>query len=143
MSSYPNLKYFYSKADYIIKVNIISKSTKQIGYKYDRNNQNIRQKYLRATEGNISITANVNVFEKNNNKLILGPFNVTADADFDYIDAESINDQSFIDSNGNIRTILSYSLGQLEGIDTAKEAALTPLYRKLSKKIIDSISIYW
>ena len=87
--------------------------------------------------------ATVEVFERKSNKIVLGPFNVISDSDFDYIDAESINDQSFIDSSGNRLTILAYSLGQLEGIESAKEAALIPLYKKLSKKIVDSISAYW
>ncbi|MBN2479448.1 MAG: hypothetical protein JXA94_04395 [Parachlamydiales bacterium] len=136
--------YKYSHATHLLCVEIIDTSTKQIGYKYDRNNENERQNYLRATEGRQTITAEVKLIEKKTEKVVFGPFKVKADSDFDYVDPDSLNDLSFIDPQTNQRvTNLAFSLGQLESIDSAKEAALKPLYTKLSKKIVDAISAYW
>ncbi|NGX33897.1 MAG: hypothetical protein K1060chlam1_00239 [Candidatus Anoxychlamydiales bacterium] len=138
-----NLNYKYSNADYTLCVKIIDSNTSQIGYKYDRNNENVRQNNLRATEGRQKITARVELIDKNSNCTKFGPFDISANADFDYVDPDSLNDLSFIDPNGNRTTVLAFSLGQLESIESAKEAASKPLYEKLAKKIVDAISAYW
>lgn len=139
----PNISYKYTDADYVLNIKILSKSTKQIGYKYDRNNQNVRKKNLRPTEGRQIITVNVEMVDAKTNQTKFGPFQVSADSAFDYVEQDSLNDLSFIAPNGQRLTVLSYSLGQLESIESAKEAALKPLYESLSKKIVDAISAYW
>jgi len=138
-----NLNYKYASADYILRVEILSENTKQIGYKYDRDNQNQRKKNIRATENRQTIIAKVELIDIKTNEIKFGPFQVKADSEFDYVDPDSLNDLSFIDSNGNRSTVLSYSLGQLESIENAKEASLKPLYQNLSKKIVDAILAYW
>ncbi|NGX64052.1 MAG: hypothetical protein KR126chlam6_01476 [Candidatus Anoxychlamydiales bacterium] len=139
----PTLVYTYSDAPYSLRVKIIEDSVSQIGYRYDRNNQNVRQKDLRATEGRQKITAQVEIIETDTNISRFGPVNVTASEDFDYVDQDSLSDLSFIDPNGVRTTVLSFSLGQLESIESAKDAASKPLYEKLAKKIVDAISAYW
>jgi len=138
-----NLNYKYSNADYTLCVKIIDSSTSQIGYKYDRNNNNVRQNNLRATEGRQKITARVELIDKSSGCVKFGPFDVSASSDFDYVDPDSLNDLSFIDPMGNRTTVLAFSLGQLESIESAKEAASKVLYEKLAKKIVDAISAYW
>ncbi len=138
-----NLSYKYSNSDYVLCVKIIDSNTSQIGYKYDRNNENVRQNNLRATEGRQKITASVELIDRATNSTKFGPFEVSASSDFDYVDPDSLNDLSFIDPTGNRTTVLAFSLGQLESIESAKEAASKPLYEKLSKKIVDAISAYW
>ncbi len=119
----PLLNYQSSKADYTLNIEIIKKDTKQIGYKYDRNNQNVRLKPLRATEGRQIITAKVTLIENKTNKIALGPFNVSSDSEFDYVDPDSINDLSFINPEGSRDAVLVFSLGQLDSIDSAKDQA--------------------
>lgn len=139
----PTLDYRFSNADYLLKVDIITEATKQIGYKYDRNNKNKRKDSIRATEGRQIIIAEVQVIDLRRNCVKFGPFQVKADADFDYVDPDSLNDLSFIDEQGQRRTVLSFSLGQLQPIESAEEATLKPLYECLSKKIVDAILAYW
>jgi len=139
----PNMKYKYNNSDFILSVKIIQDTTKQIGYKYDRDNQNRRRKNIRATEGRQIITAQVELIEKSTNIAKFGPLSVSASAEFDYVDEDSLNDLSFIDPNDQRTTVLAYSLGQLESIENAKEATLHPLYERLAKKIVDAISAYW
>lgn len=139
----PNLVYKYSNSDYVLCVKIIDSSTSQIGYKYDRDNENVRRKNLRATEGRQKVTAQVEIIDQNTNATKFGPFDVSATSEFDYVDPDSLNDLSFIDPTGRRNTVLAFSLGQLESIENAKEAALKPLYERLAKKIVDAISAYW
>jgi hypothetical protein len=139
----PSLNYKYSNSDYTLKVEILSDTTKQIGYKYDRDNNNQRRKNIRATEGRQTVLARVELIDKKTDLIKFGPFEVQADSEFDYVDPDSLNDLSFIAPNGQRVTVLAYSLGQLESIEDAKEAALKPLYENLSKKIVDAILAYW
>ncbi len=138
-----NLSYKYSNSDYVLCVKIIDSNTSQIGYKYDRNNENVRQNNLRATEGRQKITASVELIDRISKSVKFGTFEVSASSDFDYVDPDSLNDLSFIDPTGTRTTVLAFSLGQLESTESAKEATTKPLYEKLSKKIVDAISAYW
>lgn len=138
----PSFNYTYSHSDYLLKVEILSDITDQIGYKYDRNNENQRQKYIRATEGRQTVVAIVELVDLKTNETKYGPFEVKADSEFDYVDPDSLNDLSFVVDDKRV-TVLAYSLGQLESIDSAKEASLKPLYECLSKKIVDAILAYW
>ncbi|NGX28896.1 MAG: LPS-assembly lipoprotein LptE [Candidatus Anoxychlamydiales bacterium] len=143
VSNSSSLSYNYSNADYFLDIKIIENSTRQIGYKYDRNNQNARQKNLRSTEGRQQVTALVELIEKRTNVTKFGPYKIKASSEFDYVDQDSLNDLSFVNPIGQRGTVLSFSLGQLESIESAKEATLKPLYEKLAKKIVDAISTYW
>lgn len=138
-----NLNYKYCNADYLLKVEILSDSTSQIGYKYDQKNNGQIGKAIRATEGRQVVVVRVELVDSDTNLVKFGPFDVKADSEFDYVDPDSLNDLSFVRSENNRVTVLSYSLGQLESIENAKEAALKPLYESLSKKIVDAILAYW
>jgi Lipopolysaccharide-assembly len=138
-----NLEYQYSKAPYSLNLTINSENVSQIGYKYDRNNENVRQNNLKATEGRIKVIATVVIVDNCTQENVFGPFEVSEYGDFDYVDQDSLSDLSFINPQNQRTTVLSFSLGQLESIDSAKEAALKPLYQKLAKKIVDAISAYW
>jgi len=67
------INYHQTNADYILDIKISENSTNQIGYKYDRNNQNVRQQNLRATEGRQQITAIVELIEKKTGITKFGP----------------------------------------------------------------------
>ncbi|MFA6118352.1 MAG: LPS assembly lipoprotein LptE [Parachlamydiales bacterium] len=137
------MHYQSTNANYELKVKVLNSATNKIGYKYDTNNEGQRTKNIRPTEGRCSLTAEVQLINIKTREIKFGPFTVTSDSDFDYVDQDSLSDLSFIDPSGNRITVLSFSLGQLESIDSAKEAALKPLFEQLAKKIVDAISTYW
>ena len=139
----PNITYKNSNAKFLLNVKILSNTNEKIGYKYYRDNKYERKNFLMATEGRQVVIAEIKLIDINADKVIFGPYNVSADSEFDYVDQDSISDLSFIDAAGNRKTVLSYSLGQLESFENAKEGALRPLYEKLSKKIVDLIVTYW
>ena len=76
-------------------------------------------------------------------EVVYGPYRVAADADYDYVDGDSIRDLTFIDSSGSTITVLPFSLGQLEPKESAALAATKPLYRRLAQKVVDAISSEW
>jgi len=137
------MHYQSNNADYELRVKILTNATDKIGYKYDTNNEGQRTKNIRPTEGRCSLIAEVQLINLKTREIKFGPLKVTSDSEFDYVDQDSLNDLSFIDPLGNRTTVLSFSLGQLESIDSAREAALKPLFEQLAKKIVDAISAYW
>ncbi len=73
------------------------------------------------------------------NEVAFGPYQITADVDYDFVDGDSIRDLTFVSPAGETLTVLPFSLGQLEPVDSANEAAMRPLYRRLAQKIVDMV----
>lgn len=131
-----------SKGRYRLEVSIAAQPNEIIGFRIDAQvNNGKQQKNMVADEGRRTLVAQVCLYDSE--KKILGPCRVAADADYDYVDGDSFQDLTFVDSQGQTQTILAYSLGQLESSEAAREAASKPLYRKLSRKIVDLISANW
>jgi len=132
-------KYKKKSADFDLMISILNTSDKQIGYRFDRNNEGKRKKNIMATEGRRKIEVEVSLFSKKEKKIIFGPKIIETDIDYDYVTQDSINDLSFILPNGKRETVLQFSLGQLESVSTAQKTALNPLYKSLAKKIVGVI----
>ncbi len=128
--------------DYRLEVVVLGEEIEKIGFRVDP--QKVRgkvRKNLLACEGrrNRMIEASLFLGEER----VYGPYRITADAEYDYVDGDSIQDLTFIDSSGSLATVLPFSFGQLESIESAQEAAGKPLYRRLAQKIVDAISSNW
>jgi hypothetical protein len=143
ISASPSLTYKYVNADAKLKITIIDNKVNQIGYKYDRDKEDRRKKNLRQTESRQTVTVSVEIVDNRSNETVLGPYKISADAAFDYVDQDNLNDLSFTQSNGNRETVLAFSLGQLESFENAKDASLKPIYAELAQKIVDTISNQW
>ena len=131
----------YEKTSHrILRVDITDLGNEQIGYRRDRHRDGSIKKNVKATEGREKIAVNVSIYDENKGEVIWGPFSFQSDVDYDYVDQDSLQDLSFIDSGGNRQTVLAFSLGQLESIESAKDAALLPLYRSLAKKIAEALT---
>ena len=115
-----------------------------IGYRRDPQRIKTKIKHqLLACEGRRQLEADVTLYEGNSDKIAAGPFRVTADVDYDYVDGDSYPQLTFISKTGETVVVLPFSLGQLESIEAAQEATNRPLYRKISQKIVDVISAEW
>ncbi len=133
-----------SRGRYRLDVSIVEQERERIGFRIDQQvNNGKQQKNILGDEERRNLQAQVSLFDCENDELILGPCTVFAYADYDYVDGDSFQDLTFVDSVGVRQPILSYSLGQLEPAESAREAATKPLYRKLSQKIVDLISARW
>ena len=128
------------EASYLLKVDLVDGSNKTVGFRKSKQKVSGKvSKNLVATEGRRQLSARVTLYKKDSNTIVKGPYLITATADYDYIDGDSIQDLAFSNSRGERTTALAFSLGQLEPIDSAQEAASRPLHERLAKKITDTI----
>lgn len=128
-----------SSGGYTVSVRILGESTTPIGFRVDPQKVfgEVRQNLL-ATEARRSITIEMSLCH--GGKVTAGPFTLTAEVDYDYVDGDSIPDLTFVDAAGVTRTVLPFSLGQLEPAESAALAATRPLYRRLAQKVVDAIT---
>lgn len=120
---------------------VLSDRNETIGFRRDP--QEIRgkiQKNLLASEGRRIMEVKATFRCKRSGEIVWGPYQLTAEADYDYTDGDSIRDLAFTNVSGVSVTVLPFSLGQLEPIETAQEAATHHLYTTLAKKLVDVIS---
>lgn len=127
---------------YILKVVVLSDGSERIGFRYDREGKNNkRRKDLVAIENRRLITAEVTLIDSLTNQTIVGPEIVKADAEYDYTNPNSIRDLRFTSPGGFSQSTIDFSLGQLDSIEGAQDAATTPLYRHLAQKIVDGLMV--
>jgi hypothetical protein len=122
--------------DLVLKVNLVGDKNDIIGFQYDLTPKKGKiERNLMAQENRRTLTAQVTVTDTSTEKVIVGPVDITASTDYDYIDVNSLKEVSFINEQGKREKTISFSLGQLDSIEGAQDAALTPVYRQLAQKI--------
>jgi hypothetical protein len=122
-------------AEYRLEVQILDDQNHVVGYRKDPQKVSGKiRKDLVSSEGRRSVSAQVTLYR--GDTIIQGPYTLTADADYDYVDGDSLPDLAFTSSDGVFTTVLPFSLGQLESIESAQEATSSSLYTKLAQKII-------
>ena len=123
-------------ARYRIQAAIVQAENQTVGYRRDRQKvSGESKKNLIASEGRKVLVVEASLYEKE--ELIYGPVRIEADAVYDYVDGDSIQDLTFINPKGDLIVALPFSLGQLEPVDAAEEAAMRPLNARMARKIID------
>ncbi len=128
--------------DYTIQVAIVSDATDKIGFRIDpqKVDKKVRNNLL-ATEGRRTLT--IEMFFCLGGEIVKGPYRLTASADYDYVDGDSIQDLTFVNPAGETLTVLPFSLGQLEPNESAAMAATRPLYKRLAQQVVDAIASEW
>ena len=128
-------------ATLLLEGKIISDKTQNIGYQFQRDpSSGKRTNRLLPSEGRREITVEIILINTHSQKTLYGPLTVSAHIDYDSVDSTSLRDTSFISMKQPRQSVLSFSLGQLDSIDGAKETALEPLYHRLALKIVEGIS---
>jgi hypothetical protein len=131
-----------SQGDYELRVSIVGEEEEKIGFRVDpqKIKGQVRQTLL-PIEGRRSMTVEAALYT--GEKVAYGPYRLTAGAEYDFVDGDSIQDLTFVNPAGEVVTVLPFSLGQLEPVESAKQAATHPLYRQLAKKIVDVVGSNW
>ena len=124
-------------AEWILKVEILEKEDGTIGYEHVQAKHEPKKSVI-PIEGRINIKAKMTIEDKEAN-LLFGPYIVLAYTDYDFVQQDSYQDLSFVNTQGQREEVLSFSLGQLDSLPSAQEAALKPLFRKLAEKIVQSL----
>jgi hypothetical protein len=128
--------------EYSLQVCLVGEETDKIGFRVDPQKVDGKvRKNLLTVEGRRTMTIEASICSKG--EIVHGPYRISADADYDYLDGDSIQDLTFINSNGELVTVLPFSLGQLEPQESAALASTRSLYRKLAQKVVDAISSEW
>jgi hypothetical protein len=125
-----------------LEAKILNRGSETIGFRRDQ--QVIKgsiRKNLLACEARKIMAVEVTLYK--NDKVVYGPYKISAEVDYDYVDGDSVQDLSFTAPDGVFTTVLPFSLGQLESMESAQEAASRPVHAKLSQKIVDVISSEW
>ncbi len=128
--------------DYELRVSIVGEGDDKIGFRVDP--QKIKgkvRKTLLSSEGRRTMSIEAALYT--GEEIAYGPYKLSAEAEYDYVDGDSIQDLTFINPAGEVVTVLPFSLGQLESVESAKQASAKPLYRGLAQKIVDLISSEW
>lgn len=110
--------------EWILQAKIIDDSYENIGYRYDQSKKCKLKHYLIPVELREGVLLEVQLVSSCNEAVRLGPTRLLAELDFDH-------DYYTIRDGVNI-----FSLGQLTDIDSAEDAAKTPLYQKLAEKVV-------
>ena len=122
--------------DYILQATVLSDTQSRIGFRYDRDNvSGALEKNLLGVEDRRSVAVRVTVIESGSNKEVLGPFEMSANVDYDYIDPGSPKDLVFSKLSGFSESIIQFSLGQLDSYEGAYDDTSRLVFRKLAEKI--------
>lgn len=124
-------QYVNGNSDLILTIKLIDMRDENVGFRYDRKRTGKLKKSILPTETRINALAEVLVIEAATGNIIRGPTRITASTDFDH---------SYYKSRNGINV---FSIGQLNDIDAAREAAIRPLNRRLAERIVDYVINSW
>jgi hypothetical protein len=141
LTSSGHFQFSRNDGDKQLLVSILSDTDERIGYRYDRDpTTGERRKNIVGVENRETISVEIKLVDAYSHEIILGPEVITANADYDYVDYNSIRDLVTFDE-GHPTTVIDFSLGQLDSIEGAHDDAQTPIFRKLAQKIVDGIML--
>jgi outer membrane lipopolysaccharide assembly protein LptE/RlpB len=126
----------------ILQAAIIADGDDRIGYRFDRDptTGKLRDNIV-GTENRRTMSAQVTLIDAHTQETVLGPDNISATADYDYVDQNSIADLAFITTHRMPQKVLDFSLGQLDSVDGAHDDSSIVVYRHLAQKIVDGLIV--
>ncbi len=83
-----------------------------------------------GVEDRRAVIAEVSLVDTRSGKIVAGPFEVSSDVDYDYIDPGSPKDLIF-----KTQSIIQLSVGQLDSYEGAYDDTSYLVFRKLAEKI--------
>ena len=142
MTNYDAYDFVRNEGDLILQVTLVGDQNDIVGFQYDRTIKKGKvERNLMPMENRKILTAEVTLTDSCSGEILLGPLKIAATADYDYIDVNSLKSVSFIDSHGKREKVVNFSLGQLDSIEGAQDAVLTPVYRQLAQKIAAAVTM--
>ena len=129
-----------SQGDLVLHVSLIGDQNAIVGFRYDRSEESGKlEKNLMATENRRLLSATVTVSQLGKDVPLTGPITITGSGEYDYIDVSTLRELAFVSSSGKLEKAIDFSLGQLDSVEGAQDAVLTPAYSQLAKKIVAAL----
>ena len=141
LSTSGEFEYATSGGALLLEGVVISDSSEHIGYQYDRHpTSGVRINRLVPNEGRREIKVRISLIDSHSQKVLYGPFDVSATSDYDFVDSDSLQDTSFIGNAGARQSVLFFSLGQLDSAQGSHATSRIPIHERLAVKIVEGIS---
>lgn len=125
-------RYLYSpQGEWILHVKVVDYYDENIGFRYDRSKKGKLKDYVIPVETRAYMLVEAELESLECANWSRAPVKIVASIDYDH-------DYYTIRHGVNI-----FSLGQLTDVDSAEEAALVPLEKKVAEKIVDYVIYGW
>lgn len=118
-------------------------SSDHIGYKYDSKSDGTLTDRLIPIEGRSFLSLEIRLLDANNQSLVLGPFKVRSDTDFDFVNSDAFRDLAFSPNANQTQSVLNFSFGQLDSWQDAEKVSKTNLNQKIAKQVAALLSHYY
>lgn len=136
----PRFDYRQKGGTLTLEVAVISDGNERVGYRYDRSpSSGKRRQNIIGTENRRTLNVEVKLIDSRTQEVLIGPVHVKGEAEYDYIDSDSIRDLTFENAHGAMQTIMTFSMGQLDSVEGAHDATASSIYRQLAEKIVDGL----
>ena len=124
-------EYRKENGELTLRVAIRASRKDSIGFRFDLDETSTLTERLVPGEGRLVALVEVQLIERATGKIVFGPHVVSASTDFDH------------DYFGTPMRAPSFSLGQLDALDVAMEAAKKPLNRAVAKRVLELVTGEW
>jgi voltage-gated potassium channel Kch len=113
---------------------VVSDENRQIGYQYDRPplELDVQKTRLVPNEERRELTIEFELVERASGKSLTPLRTMTIGVDYDFAISDAI--QGLVTETGT--SILSFSLGQLDSVEGAREGARLPLHKKVARAVV-------
>lgn len=142
-------------ADYVVHLRITSCESHPLGFRYDSLNiYDSSQSNERGGVDFIDVPIDRLVQDEARAVLVLEgelihnvtqekvgkPFKVEGTCSYDYINSYAVFDAAFINRKGDLESVLDFSLGQLDGLDGARDASKQALYEDVARHFVQGFN---
>jgi hypothetical protein len=132
-----------SGGEYILQATFLSDNQSRIDFRYDRDNvTGSLEKNLLGVEDRRTVLIRASLVDAQSKKVIVGPFEVSSDVEYDYIDPGSPLDLLFTNASGSSESIIQFSLGQLDSSEGAFDDSSKLLFERLAEKVTEGLVNY-
>lgn len=142
LSSSSLFQYTYSGGHCILEASIIADGDDRVGFRYDRNptTGELRDNIV-GTENRRTLAVEIKLLEAHSDKVLFGPETIRVEAEYDYVDDNSIYDLVFY-GNGSPQTVLNFSMGQLDSFKGGHDDTHALLYNRAAEKIVSRLVLH-
>ena len=141
ISSTPSFHYQASNSRFQLNVVIEKDQSESIGYTWDQDSVTGKiENRLYPSEGRRTVKARVSIYDSEKKEDFISPFTIETSGDYDFVNPTAIKNIEFRDLEGEKRSVLQYSLGQLDSEEGAKIESIHPIFTELAKKIVRALN---